>query len=275
MTAIHNKHVLVTGGASGIGRLLVLGCAKLGATVTIWDLDAAGAENVALEAAELGASRARAFVCDVSDREQVYARANEVRAAAGDVDVLVNNAGIVSGRPLLELPDERIEKTFGVNTLALFWTDQGVPAADDGPRQRPRRHRGLGRRPHRYRPRDRLRGQQVRRRWVQRGAAAGVAAQRLRRPHDRRLPVLHRHGHVQGREDAVPLLLPVLKEQDVADRVLKAIQHDHPVVQMPFMVNTLPAMRLLPVWAFDQLTDLFGLNNAMDAFTGRAPADDA
>ena len=99
MTAIHNKHVLVTGGASGIGRLLALGCAKLGATVTIWDLDASGAGNVALEAAELGATGARAFVCDVSDREQVYARADEVRAAAGDVDVLVNNAGIVSGRP--------------------------------------------------------------------------------------------------------------------------------------------------------------------------------
>ena len=43
MTAIHNKHVLVTGGASGIGRLLALGCASLGATVTIWDLDAEGA----------------------------------------------------------------------------------------------------------------------------------------------------------------------------------------------------------------------------------------
>ena len=75
------------------------------------------------------------FACDVSDREQVYARADEVRAAAGDVDVLVNNAGVVSGRPLLELPDERIERTFAVNTLALFWTTQGVPAGDDRPRR--------------------------------------------------------------------------------------------------------------------------------------------
>ena len=104
MTAVHNKHVLVTGGASGIGRLLVLGCASLGATVTIWDVDADGADSVALEAAELGAAGAFPFTCDVGDREQVHARADEVRAAAGEVDVLVNNAGIVSGRPLLELP---------------------------------------------------------------------------------------------------------------------------------------------------------------------------
>ena len=275
MTAIHNKHVLVTGGASGIGRLLVLGCARLGATVTIWDLDAAGAENVALEAAELGAAGARAFVCDVSDREQVYARADEVRAAAGDVDVLVNNAGIVSGRPLLELPDERIEKTFGVNTLALFWTAKA------------------------FLPRMKARGSGH---IVTVASAAGLIGtaretdyaaskfaavgfnealrQELRRSdsgvHTTVVcPYYIDTGMFKGVKTRFPLLLPVLKEQDVADRVLKAIQHDHPVVQMPFMVSTLPAMRLLPVWAFDQLTDLFGLNNAMDAFTGRAPADDA
>ena len=132
MTALHNKHVLVTGGARGIGRLLALGCARVGAEVTIWDLDEEGAERVALEAAEAGAAAAHAFACDVSDREQVYARADEVRAAAGDVDVLVNNAGIVSGKPLLDLPDEQIERTFAVNTLALYWTTKAfLPAMKD------------------------------------------------------------------------------------------------------------------------------------------------
>ena len=85
MTALHNKHVLVTGGAGGIGRLLALGCARVGAAVTIWDLDEEGAARVAMEASEAGAAAAHAFACDVSDREQVYARADEVRAAAGDV----------------------------------------------------------------------------------------------------------------------------------------------------------------------------------------------
>ena len=75
-------------------------------------------------------------------------------------------------------------------------------------------------------------------------------------------------GMFEGVKTRFPLLLPVLKEQDVADRVLKAIQHDQPLVQMPFMVSTLPALRLLPVWAFDQLADFFGLNNAMDALHG-------
>ena len=58
----------------------------------------------------------------------------------------------------------------------------------------------------------------------------------------------------------------------MADRILRAIKHDDAQLQMPFMVSTLPAMRLLPVWAFDRLADVFGLNNAMDGFTGRSPA---
>ena len=130
MTAIHNKHVLVTGGASGIGRLLVLRLRRAGR-----DRHHLGPGRRRRGASGRGGRRARrrarahAFACDVSDREQVYARADEVRAAAGDVDVLVNNAGVVSGRPLLELSDEHIERTFAVNTLALFWTTKAfLPA---------------------------------------------------------------------------------------------------------------------------------------------------
>ena len=45
MTTIASKHVLVTGGASGLGRGLALRCAALGATVSVLDLDEAGAER--------------------------------------------------------------------------------------------------------------------------------------------------------------------------------------------------------------------------------------
>jgi all-trans-retinol dehydrogenase (NAD+) len=274
MTTLHNKHVLVTGGARGIGRLLALGCARVGAEVTVWDLDAEGAERVALEALEAGAVAAHAFACDVSDREQVYARADEVRSAAGDVDVLVNNAGIVSGKPLLDLPDEQIERTFAVNTLALYWTTKAfLPAMKD---------RGSGH-------------------LVTVASAAGLIGtaretdyaaskfaavgfneslrQELRHgsPGVRTTvicPFYIDTGMFKGVKTRFPLLLPVLKEQAVADRVLKAVRRNEPLVQMPLMVSTLPMMRMLPVWAFDQLTDFFGLNNAMDAFTGRTPSRD-
>ena len=237
MTALHNKHVLVTGGARGIGRLLALGCARVGAEVTVWDLDAEGAERVALEALEAGAAAAHAFACDVSDREQVYVRADEVRAAAGDVDVLVNNAGIVSGKPLLDLPDEQIERTFAVNTLALYWTTKAfLPAMKD---------RGSGH-------------------LVTVASAAGLIGtaretdyaaskfaavgfneslrQELRHgsPGVRTTvicPFYIDTGMFKGVKTRFPLLLPVLKEQAVADRVLKAVRRNEPLVQMPMMVE--------------------------------------
>ncbi len=275
MTALHNKHVLVTGGACGIGRLLVLGCASLGAAVTIWDLDAARAESVALEAAEHGASSARAFTCDVSDRARVYACADEVRAVAGDVDVLVNNAGIVSGRPLLELPDDHIERTFAVNTLALFWTTKAfLPAM----KARGSGHIvtlasaagliGTARETDYAASKFAAVGFNEALRQELRRSAAGVKTTVV-------CPYYIDTGMFKGVRTRFPFLLPVLKEQDVAGRVLRAIQHDDQQVQMPFMVNTLPLMRVLPVWAFDRLADFFGLNNAMDDFTGRAPADGA
>ena len=272
MTAIHNKHVLVTGGASGIGRLLALRCAELGATVTIWDLDAAGAEAAAAEAAARGAGGAHAFACDVSDREEVYARAEEVRAAAGDVDVLVNNAGIINGQPLLELPDEKIERTFAVNTLALFWTAKAfLPAMVT---------RGSGHVVNVASAAGLIGSPRETDYAASKFAAVGfneALRQELRRssPGVKTTVVCPFYvdtGMFAGVKTRFPLLLPILKEDDVVAAILGAIQHDRAVLQMPFMVRTLPAMRLLPVWAFDRLADFFGVNGAMDGFTGRGPA---
>jgi all-trans-retinol dehydrogenase (NAD+) len=269
VTAVHNKHVLITGGASGIGRLLVRRSASFGATVTIWDLDAAGAEEAAAEAAALGAGDARAFACDVSDREQVYARADEVRAAAGDVDVLVNNAGVVSGRPLLELSDEHIERTFAVNTLALFWTTKAfLPAMV---------RRGSGHVVTVASAAGLIGSARETDYAASKFAAVGfneALRQELRRssPGVRTTvvcPFYVNTGMFAGVRTRFPLLLPILEEEAVADRIIDAIQRNRPQVQMPFMVSTLPAMRLLPVWAFDRLADFFGINNAMDGFTGR------
>jgi len=270
MTALHNKHVLVTGGASGIGRLIVLGCARVGASVTIWDLDAEGGERVALEATEAGATSARAFACDVGDREQVYARAEEVLTTAGDVDVLVNNAGIVSGSSLLDLPDEKIERTFAVNTLALFWTTKAfLPAM----KARGSGHvvtvasaaglMGSARETDYAASKFAAVGFNEALRMELRRTAPGVRTTVV-------CPYYIDTGMFEGAKTRFPFLLPILKEQDVAERILRAVRRNTPRVEMPWMVSTLPMMRVLPVWAFDELADFFGLNNAMDAFTGRA-----
>ncbi len=61
------------------------------------------------------------YVVDVSSRETIYKAAEKVKAEVGKVDILINNAGIVTGKRLLDTPDESIVKTFEVNALSNFW----------------------------------------------------------------------------------------------------------------------------------------------------------
>ncbi|PIK38915.1 retinol dehydrogenase 10 isoform b [Apostichopus japonicus] len=66
--------------------------------------------------------KAYTYTCDVTKREEVYRVAQRVKEEVGDVFILVNNAGIVSGKQFLHLTDEEIIKTMDVNTMAHFWT---------------------------------------------------------------------------------------------------------------------------------------------------------
>jgi all-trans-retinol dehydrogenase (NAD+) len=66
-----------------------------------------------------------------------------------------------------------------------------------------------------------------------------------------------------------PLLLPILREADVATRVLGAIQGGRQQLMLPPLVRVLPLLRLLPVGAFDAVLNLFGINRSMDHFVGR------
>lgn len=87
------KSVVVTGGASNIGRAISLGFAREGANITIAELDAEQAEKVADEARKLGAAGVQVVKTDVTDFDQVQAMIEQSVTRFGSVDVLVNNVG--------------------------------------------------------------------------------------------------------------------------------------------------------------------------------------
>lgn len=123
---VSNDIVLITGGASGLGRLMAIKFAKLGAKVVIWDLNLTGLEETAKMIEELRSKRENVGKChyyqvDISNRFAVYAAADRIKQEIGTVTILVNNAGIVTGKRFLECTDEQIIKTFDVNALAHFW----------------------------------------------------------------------------------------------------------------------------------------------------------
>ena len=119
---VRNNICLITGAASanGIGRLFALEFARRGAILVLWDVDAEGNESTAQEVRKLGA-KAYTYTCDVSRKEVVYGAADCVRREVGHVSILVNNAGIVSGKSILQCPDEQLERTMRTNCHAHFW----------------------------------------------------------------------------------------------------------------------------------------------------------
>jgi all-trans-retinol dehydrogenase (NAD+) len=267
MTDIAGRRALVTGAANGIGRLLAHELAEAGASLVLWDIDARGLERVrdGLVAAGFAADT---YVCDLTSRERIASVAAATLAKSGPIDILINNAGVVSGNSLLELSDEQIESTFAVNTMALFWT---VRAFLPSMQEQDRGH------------------------IVTVASAAGLAGTARLTDYssskfgavgfDESLRMeLHQAGsHIvttvvcpyytdtamfRGARTRFPWLLPILEPEYVARRIVAAIRKDRRRLIMPRFIYTVFLNRLLPVSWFDALMAFFGVSHSMDAFRG-------
>src|SRR4030081_1130882 len=113
---LEGRRALVTGATSGIGRAVALQLARGGAEVLVHGRDAArGAEAVA-EITAFG-GKARFVAADLSDTAEVQRLASD----AGDVDVLINNAGIALFGPTAEFDVDAFDKMFASNVRAPFF----------------------------------------------------------------------------------------------------------------------------------------------------------
>jgi all-trans-retinol dehydrogenase (NAD+) len=272
MTELNGRIALVTGGAAGIGRLLTLELARRGAIPVVWDLDEEGIASVVAELGPLTGGRARGYRCDVRDRDAVGSVSDQVRADLGDPGIVVNNAGIVSGAKLLDLPDEAIIRTFEVNVLGLFWVTRAfLPAmigANRGHIVTVASAAGLV-------------GVARQTDYAASKHAAVGFNESLRVELHQSAPRVHTTvvcpyyidtGMFEGVHTRIPSLLPILKPQDVARRIADAIAQDRAMLVLPPIVRLLPVLRVLPPHVFDRVMDLFGVNASMDHFVGHATA---
>ena len=114
------KSVIVTGGASNIGRAITLGFAREGAKVTIAELDVVLAEKVASEARKLGAEAVQVVQTDVTDMTQVQAMVGQVVDNFGAIDVLVNNVGWDDLMFFSQTTPEFWEKIIKINFVGML-----------------------------------------------------------------------------------------------------------------------------------------------------------
>ena len=269
-TPVRGAVVLVTGAASGIGALVAVQAAHRGArAVVLWDLDLPAAQDVATRVQAAGATYLAQRV-DLRDAQEVEAAGRVVLERLGRVDVLVNSAGVVTGRRFEDLSEEDVARTFDVNVLALYRVVRcflpGMRTRDRGCVVTIASAAGLV---------------GVARQTdysASKFAAVGFMESlrsELRRSgsHVRTLVVAPYYvstGMFAGVRTRVPLLLPVLEPERVASQVLDSVERGDARRILPWFANAVLLVKALPVPVADAITDLFGISTTMDTFTGRS-----
>ena len=267
VTQIADSRILITGAAAGFGRLIARMAAAKGGRLILWDIDAEGLNQLVAEIRQAGGT-ASAMYCDLREHTQIQDRAMKV-LEDGPVDILINNAGILFGRLLLELESEQIEETFKVNTLAHFWTvraflpamleqDRGhivTISSASGLRSAPRLADYGASKAALIGFDDALR--------TELQSMGGRIETTLVCPFAARTAMM---GGVKSRF----LLLPVLEPESVARGVLRAVESNRARLLMPWFLYTHYLCRLLPVSLCDRLGESLGTNSITEGVLTRS-----
>ncbi|TPE46396.1 SDR family NAD(P)-dependent oxidoreductase [Pontibacter mangrovi] len=274
MTHIRQAIVLVTGGASGIGKLMAEGCLQRGAShLIIWDNNSKALQEVT-QALQQAGYRATGMAVDVSDTAEVEAAAQEVIGQSGVPHILFNNAGVVVGKRFEEHSYEEIRRTLNVNTLGVMAVAKaflpGMIARGSGHIVNISSAAGLL-------PNPRM-SVYAASKWAVLGWSESLRLE---------LEDLHKDLHVTTVTPSyidtgmfagvtAPFLTPILKPEKIVKSILDAVEKNGIILRSPSIVHLLPLLRgLLPTRLFDKIVGRgFNVYTSMDHFAGR-PAPEA
>ena len=270
MSEIVGSTALVTGGASGIGELtgrLLLG-QGLGRLV-VWDIQDDALARLVGELTAAG-NRVDGFRVDITDLAEVRRALDDMRERGIQVDLLVNNAGIVVGREFAAHSHEDIQRTMAVNALApMHLTRELLP----GMLERRRGHvvniasaAGMVSNP----------GMSVycASKWAVIGWSDSLRLELERSGSGVRVTTVTPYYIDTGMFAGVrSRVIPILRPAHVAREIVAAIRADRIFLRLPRVLNLLPMVRgIMPVRWFDRIGgEWFGVYHGMRTFRGRAP----
>lgn len=271
MTSFRNKSVLITGAGAGIGRLMSVMIASEGASALyLWDLNEQGL-NETCRLITNHECRLSPLVIDVTDRERVFAGAVRIEMDGHPVEMLINNAGVIFGGQFAEQPPDAIDRTIAVNLTAVM---QVTRAFLPQMLARPKGHivniasaAGLVTNP----------GMAVYNasKWGIIGWSESLRLELERSGSGVRVTTVTPFYISTGMFDGVSSnpLLPIIKPEKAALKILRGIKRNKLFVRMPWLINFTPLARgILPVRWFDWLVgDVLGVYHSMDSFTGHKP----
>lgn len=272
MSKFNGKIVLITGGASGIGRIMGEMALKKGASaLVIWDINQVNIDATIADMKAFG--KVVGYRVDVSDYETVASSYVKVREEVGDVDILINCAGIITSNKTFDLCSaEEMDRTIKVNTLApMYVARQVLPdmikrnsghicniASAGGMLSNPKM------------------SVYAASKWAAIGWSDSVRIELQEMKSRVRVTTIAPYYITTGMFDGVKSkVFPLLNPEKVAQRIIGAIEGDKKMLMLmkwiPFPHHFIRLLQgLLPMRVFDWLLgEVLGIYHTMDNFTGR------
>jgi len=123
-SSLNQLVVLVTGSSRGIGRAIAAECARKGAIVAVHYSSARQEADQVVRQIERDGGRACAFQADIGVVAEIERLFDQVIARFGQLDILINNAGVMINRPIEQVSEEDFDRVFRVNVKGLFFCCQ-------------------------------------------------------------------------------------------------------------------------------------------------------
>ena len=272
MGKFNGKRVLITGGASGIGRIMgAMALEKGASTLVIWDINQA---NIDATAAELGAKgKVVGYRVDISDELQVVSAAQQVKEQIGDIDILINCAGIITSNKTFDCcTTDEIHRTININTIApMVVALQFLPdmiARDSGHICNISSAGGLISNP--------KMSVYAASKWAVIGWSDSVRIEMEQIKSRVKVTTIAPYYIKTGMFDGVKSpIVPLMKPEYAARQIIRAIEHNKNIMVVtkliPFPYHFVRVMQgILPTKIFDWFFgEIFGIYHSMDNFTGR------
>ena len=262
--------MLITGGCSGIGKIMGRMCLEKGAArLIIWDINEVAIGATVKEFSALGS--VYGHQADISSPESVDAAYADTKAACGDVDILINCAGIITNnKTFAEQTDADINRTVDINTkgamfIALRYI-KDMKARGKGHICNIASAAGMLSLP--------KMSLYAASKWAAIGWSDSVRIELQREKSPVHVSTIAPYFINTGMFDGIRSFFKVLKPETVARKTLRAIERERGYQGIPFPQHFIRLMQgLFPVRLFDFVFgDICGLYTVMDHFTGRKPA---
>lgn len=267
-----NANVLITGGASGIGKIMGRRALLKGARCfIIWDINLQGIEATCKEFSKYG--KVKGYVVDVSDNEAIKATYRKTVEECGDIDILINNAGIITSNKTFDKQTENeIIRTMQINTIApMLVTLAALPDM----LRRDRGHicniasaGGMLANP--------KMSVYAASKWAAIGWSDSVRIELQEMKSKVHVTTVAPYYINTGMFDGVKSpIIPILKPEYVSRRIIRAIEKDKSFKGIPFGFHFIRFWQfILPTRIFDWFFgQVMGIYHAMDAFTGRKKSE--